>query len=275
MEVAVRVIIIGGDHHNTLAVMRCFGVNKFPLKVYVHSDETSLSNVALSKSKFARGNITLVSQTEEALLKLLTANARSSKDILFPCSDFAEYVIDSNYSLLSNHYIIPGFKGQGGRVAYLMDKMHQFEYAEAHNIPMAKTWLINISKPENGLYSSLVYPCILKPLVSAKGNKSDIQICNTESELLNAITEAQTLNYEEMIIQQFLIKKFEVCAYGCLYDGMSNFNDFSGLVKKEREFPLGSGSTCLATFIDDEPIQGIKNRVLKLLYDEGYRGFMT
>lgn len=266
------VIIIGADHHNTLAVLRCLGKNKADITLLIHSSQISTSKPYIIKSRYAKKYYTC-RENENELLIFLKKLKREEKVILFPCSDFAAYVLDKNYSELSANYIIPGFKNSPGKIVYLMDKWNQWEFARQNGIKMAKTWKIELSK-DIAPINDIVIPCIIKPEISAFGSKSDIHICECEKDLYEAIDSFKEKKYECAIVQEFINKQYEVCAYGCLVDKTSNgVFSFGGVIKKEREWPpRGGGSLTYATFINDARVLEHVNQVLEILYNQGYRG---
>ncbi len=265
-----EVVIIGADHHNTLAAIRCFGKCKCRLKVLVHTNEKDAEKVCVAHSRYAKGNTVCVSEDPQSILEWLLINVADKKQILFPCTDLAEFVIDDNYTLLSNNYILPGFKDKPGMVVRLMDKWKQSKFASEHGLPMAKTWELNCAAgfqvPED-----MVYPCIVKPEISAFGRKGDIVICDTETQLVNALEKMENAKYDVLVVQQFLCKQYEVCAYGCIVNDKNLCA--GGTIRKMREFPpRGGGSLTFARFIDVESVNAIRDRVLDLLYELGYRG---
>ena len=211
------ILIIGGDHHNTLAVIRDLGKNKCNISVLVHGKYENVKMVRVAHSKYAKNVTYIIEEDENKVIEwiLKYSKLKKKKVIIFPCSDFAAYVIDKNAKKLEKYCILPGFIEKPGRVAFLMDKLHQKEFADEYDIPMAKTWKISIENQIN-IPLDMIYPCIIKPELSATGNKSDIRICNSEVELKNALSEFKDKQYVDVLVQQFLLKKYEVCSYGCI-----------------------------------------------------------
>ena len=263
---SVNVVIVGGDHHNTLSLIRCFGKKKISFKVLIHTD-LKPENLMVIRSKYAK-NFELVSQNEIAVLNSLLKNKLNDKQVIVPGSDLAEYVIDKNYEILNEFYYIPGFKNNHGMVIKMMDKFQQKEWADKNDIPMAKSW--HIIKDNNSfvLPSNIKFPCIIKPNISVMGSKGDIKICKNISKL-NECLETTFKEYDDIIIQQYLIKKFEILAMGLISDA----GCIGGVERKIREsIPGGGGSTSLGKFIDEKNILDKVNNVLKVLYADGYRG---
>lgn len=265
-----KVLIIGGDHHNTLAAIRCFAREGVPIEVLVHGKFAKTSEVKISYSKYAK-KIYIVNDNEEDILKWLLKNKRNNRVIIFPCSDIAEYTIDKNYEMIKDSYIIPGFIDRPGRVVFLMDKAEQKRWAEKNGIKMAKTWNIKIKENKYSIPNNIEYPCILKPRISAFGEKSDIRIANNRDEFTRALYELSEKEYTDVLIQKFLKKEYEICAHGCIINDKHKY--YGGVIKKIKEYPpKGGGSLTLAKFIHDEELLGKVDFVIGKLYEEGYRG---
>ena len=47
-----KVVVIGGDHHNTLSIIRCLGKRKIPFIVLVHDDFCKTNELMLKYSKY-------------------------------------------------------------------------------------------------------------------------------------------------------------------------------------------------------------------------------
>lgn len=217
-----RIVIIGGDHHNTLAVIRDLGAHNCDISILIHGKFSSVKDIRVAYSRYARKRVHFVAESENEIFEWLMSNYVHSerKTIIFPCSDLAAFSIDVHYEELSQHYLLPGFTGQGGKVAYLMDKLHQKELADQYGIPMAKTWNLSLEDVEFAIPADMVYPCIIKPQISALGSKADIRICKDKRMLETMLSQLSDMGYKNVLIQQFLRKKYEVCAYGCIIDGL-------------------------------------------------------
>ena len=265
-----EIIVIGGDHHNTLAIARCFGRRKVQFKVLVHEDFKNYEELMISHSKYVKEGF-VVEHNEDSIKKWLLLNkSEENKQFIFPCSDFAEYVIDNNYSELSQYYYIPGFTNRPGLVCKMMDKYEQKKWADSNNILTAKSWNIVKINGEFAIPDDIIIPCIIKPQVSAFGHKTDIKICNNQEELFREITSFNSSSYKELIVQEFIKKDFEICAVGCV---TSAGEVYGGVIKKIRENPPnGGGSLTFAKFIDDVDINKKVNAVLCKLIVDKYNG---
>ena len=264
-----EVIIIGGDHHNTLAIVRCFGKKKISFITLIHGSNITKKDLMISHSKYI-GDVFIVENSEDDIKKWLFNNIKDNKQVIIPCSDLSEYTIDNNYKELSPYYEIPGFKDKAGHVCKLMDKFEQSKWALKNGIKMARSWLMDLKNNKYKVSDDIIFPCIIKPNVSAFGSKSDIKICNNKKEMVSAIKKFREDKYKDVIIQDFLTKEYEVCAVGCI---INNGECYGGIIKKIRENPpRGGGSLTFAKFFDDKKIQEKVNIVLKKLSDYGYNG---
>lgn len=266
------VIIIGGDHHNTLSVVRCLSKQKVSIHVLIHCNSSTLDDIRLASSKYVRGKIETIQANSAAILdRLLAFSDCGVKSMLFPCSDLAEYTIDTNYSLLAKKFFLPGFTDQPGRVCNLMDKFNQKKFADQNGIRMAETWSVDLSDDAVSVPSNICFPCIAKPEISATGSKSDIAISQSEDELLDVLKRFAEKGYQKVLLQRFVKKKYEICAHGAVISQSPYF--CWGIMKRLNEYPSGGlGGTCYAQFIHEREIRSTVEKILKRLHQEGYRG---
>lgn len=266
-----KVIIIGADHHNTLAVVRSLGSVGCDIEILIHENK-DLEDICLSKSKYAKNRTFVVTPQENTMVNWLLNHAeKNEKTVIFPCSDFATYIVDSNYNALKEKFIVPGFVNAPGRVAFLMDKMEQKKFADKYQIPMAKTWSLPCDANELNI-SEISIPCIIKPEISAAGSKADILICKTKEELRKGLKVFSQKGYKNVLVQQFLIKKYEVCSYGCILSERQSVlkqHFAGGSVRKIRDY---GGSTTKAQFITEKCVDDLNTKVVNVLYEMGYRG---
>lgn len=261
------VIVIGGDHNNTLAVLRCLAKNNCRVTLVIHSKD--IKKNAILKSKYVKKYEILKDFDEEIITFLRKYEVKNKKTILFPCSDVAAYTIDYYGDELSNKYLIFGFKNNYGKVCKMMDKYEQYLWANQHGVPIAKTWKMEFENFSKIQISDILFPCILKPEISAFGKKSDICIINTQYEFADRLEDFRMKGYKSVIIQEFIKKEYEICAFGCI----DNTNFHYGIIKKEREYPVeGGGSLTYAKFIKNDKIKKAVENILFLLKEEEFIG---
>lgn len=270
-----KVLVVGGDHHNTLAVIRSLGRARIDFKVLIHGNYSSISDIHISASRYVKSGMLATCPEEDTILEETIyeyGNLTDVRWVLIPCSDFAAYVIDKSTILSPQQFILPGFTNNRGKVALLMDKYEQKLWADRQHIPMAKTWSVNCTDRGFVAPEDVVYPCIIKPEISALGKKTDIVICRDSHALGKGLEELAKKGYRKVLLQQFLIKEHEECAYGCLINQEPYI--CGGIFQKIREcLGAGGGSTSYGYVEDDKYFRdSLAYQVLEKLWKQGYRG---
>ena len=212
-----------------------------------------------------------IQESEQALLDFLLSWHGGIIPII-PTSDFAAMCIDLHFDVLSEKFLLPSIAKKQRLICEYMDKYKQIELAQSYNIRMAKSIVAELDKDEKTIFdkvaSSIGYPCIMKPRISAKGNKTDIKRIESESGLAEAINYYRQKKYNEILIQEFVFKKNELCCFGCITE--NSRKAYFGTLKKIRYYPYEAGaSLSFACFTKNEKM--IYN-VIDLLTDIGYSG---
>lgn len=255
--------VIGADHHTTLALIRCLYKSRCPYQLIIH-DANPTANHKINKSRYGKKAV-IFPEDEARIINWLLQQNTDQKGIIIPGSDFSALLIDRHAEELEDKYFLPGFKGRPGLMAKLMDKMEQKCFADRHGIPMAASW--PVVQKEDGSYvipENLLYPCIVKPEISAFGSKSSIFVAHTHDELVAGLEKLSGA----VLIQQYLTKRYETCAYGVMEEEAPFFR--GGVIKKLHE--SSNGSTIYAECVDNEPSNDTAELVCRILWEEGYRG---
>lgn len=206
-----KIYVIGGNHHNTLGVIRSLGhkdVRPFVLLVSEHED---LKNYVL-RSKYIADYKCF--RDYQGAIDWLIANGEDNRNSVVLCtSDGASSAVDLNYDALVLSYRIPNAK-RSGVITHYMNKEIMSDFAQKIGLRVPPTWVHNFSDP---LPVGIEYPCIVKPLISIEGTKSDIQVCYTPDELNTYIKDAS--HCTRVQIQKFIVKDYEYQLIGCSLDG--------------------------------------------------------
>ena len=205
-----RAIVFGGNHHNTLGVIRSLGRRGVSSVLLLVDDNERTSYVCKSRYICEVHKFPSYDLGVQYLIK--TIPSLDEKYVVVCCSDGAASAIDLNYDVLSTAYYIPNCAKQG-EISRLMSK--EILANEARNIGLSvpTTWL-----SENGnIPVGVTFPCILKPLYSKDGSKEDICVCHDTIELTNYF---MGNHCNRIQIQTFIEKDFEYQLIGCsLYNG--------------------------------------------------------
>jgi predicted ATP-grasp superfamily ATP-dependent carboligase len=200
-----KVIVIGGDHHNTLGVIRSLGEKGLnPHVVIVSMDGNSF----VAKSKYI-GILHIVRTCTEIVPLLLSHYKQENlKPVIICCTDASSSIIDIHSDELRPYFFLPGTLEQG-QVTHLMNKQAMSELAISCGMEIPKTIYPTRYPLTN---EEIVLPCIVKPLVSKDGAKEDIHICRQLSEVNNSLNH---MGPDKVQIQSFIDKDFEYQLIGC------------------------------------------------------------
>lgn len=204
----MNIIVFGGDHHNTLGVIRSLGRSGVMPDVLLHT-RTSNTKKGLLKSKYIN-SFKIVSSCEEGVEYLKTICDERKKQVIICTSDDASSIIDQNRDFLLKYFFIPGCEHQGD-VTRLMNKKTMGELASCVGFTIPRDVVVE----NRDIPSNVVYPCITKPILSIDGNKNDIRVCNNHEELATFLTKTECLKFQ---LQQFIEKEFEYQLIGCSLD---------------------------------------------------------
>lgn len=200
-----KVVVIGGDHHNTLGVLRGLGERgvKSDLILVAHSKVTFVNY-----SKYIAKSIKITSDDNLVDLMLSSYMGENEKPVVICCSDSSSGVIDDNRDKLEPFFLLPGANEQG-RISSLMSKKRMAELAVEVGLNIPQTSYV---KNPNCELSRIKLPCIIKPLESRKGSKKEIAICKTQDDLYRYAASHDVRNDQ---IQDFIDKDFEYQLIGC------------------------------------------------------------
>ena len=119
-------IVIGGNHHNTLGVLRSLG-EKGILSVLILVDSSPEPYVKFSRYISSLHHIHEWNEIPDLLLSIISN--LNYEPVVISCADPASYVLDSRYDDLSNLCFLPLGKKQGD-IIKAMDKCEMTRIAE-------------------------------------------------------------------------------------------------------------------------------------------------
>lgn len=200
-----KVIVIGGDHHNTLGVIRSLGEKGVkPHVIIVSRDGKSF----VAKSKYI-GLLHIVrNDTDIVPTLLMYYKQEDQKPVIICCTDATSSLIDIHSNELRPYFFLPGTDEQG-RVTCLMNKQTMSELALSCGLEIPKT-IYPTHCPITD--EEVLIPCIVKPLVSKDGTKVDIRICRHIREVNESL---EHMGVENVQVQSFIDKDFEYQLIGC------------------------------------------------------------
>lgn len=261
---SINVVVIGAVHHNTLGVVRSLGeakIKKDNIIVFLVGAENKKNIVSTSKY-LKKDNIIFLETDSEIVEKLDLIAVDKVKRVIICCSDGSAEEVIKNNERLKEFFYCPSTKID---ISHLMEKEEQTKIAIACGLKAPYSTILN-----NENYKEWnKFPCIVKPLKSIIGDKSDIKILNNLDELSEIVNSEKKLNLQ---IQEYLKKQFEFQLIGCsLNDG----NDviipgYTNIVRQPKNTNTG--------YLKYSPILNFefdKESVLKFLKTIGYNGLFS
>lgn len=265
-----KVIIIGGDHYNSLGLARVFGINGIkPYGILTTHSKRKKDNFCYA-SKYWEKTWFALDEVECLQILMSEFSGEEEKPVLVPSSDGAAIAIDKNGVELQNYFLIPGFHLQYGKLVHLMDKYNQYKWAIENDLKIAQSLIVQFDGTEKEQVKYQKYPCIVKPVVSSEGKKSDIKKCVNENELLDYLTVLASKGYKRFLVQEFLQKDYEAELFGAI---LKNTENIPYLFSKHvREWPPVGGSVSYHEFIDDDILHKKVFNLLSKIKKSGYIG---
>ena len=208
-----RAVVIGGNHHNTLGLIRSLG--KEGISSFVILINKVQENCYVLKSQYVSGSA--IVEGEEDLIELLRRiKISQKKQVLICTSDRAASIIDKNRKVLENDYYLPGCSIEG-RLTEYMDKEKMAELAK--QVGLRTPYNLTLERNDTNL-EGVVYPCIIKPSKSIDGSKMDIAICQNITELQDHIKKCKANNLR---VEEFISKTEEYQLIGVAVGGGYNY----------------------------------------------------
>ncbi len=262
----IRVVIIGGLHHNTLGVLRSLGeagIDKNSIHIILIGTEITKKNIISSSKYINLDHIFTVQSYDEICSFLLQIACDKKKRVIICCSDGAAEEIIYNKKKLELFYNMPETKME---IKLLMQKDKQGEIAEKCGLKCPKSKVYSVK--ENIDWD--IFPCIIKPIKSIVGaGKDDIVVIYNKDELIKIIPSVVA---ESIQIQQYIKKDIEYQLIGCSLEKGSKIiiPGFTELIRQPQNTNTG--------YLRYNPIVNLNNdmeAVFKFIRKIGYSGLFS
>ena len=239
-----NIIILGRNYSTTLSIARALGAKGCRVDVIYVSVRKDTRIV--SACKYVNNCIEIPRQEPKEILEAIRRMRRDRKQVLFPTDDFTVELLDRNRDELSRDFLLPYINNNDPvrQIEYYMNKQVQLELAQREGFSTAKSWVISLTEDEIPLPSDLVYPCFVKPLLSANGGKNEIGKCASEAELLEKLIALQKKGRSVILVQEFLNITCEYVIGGVCKDQQVLV---PGVIKKTRIAKHNKGVTVSGT----------------------------
>lgn len=210
----INVVVIGGDHYNTLWTVRSLG--KVGIKPSVIVLAPNINKSFVSKSKFVK-TCDYAHDADDLLTRLLTGKSEE-KQVIITCCDQAAEIVDQNQKVLSKSYYIAGCSETDKSLSYWLDKRNMLNLAKEVGLNVAYTCCVDLSKElDVAAFHDLPYPCLIKPEMSNHGSKEDYRICANLDELKVSLASLKNV-CDKVLIQEYLKPDYEATVAGIACD---------------------------------------------------------
>lgn len=256
-----EVIVFGNDHTNSVGVIQSLGKAGYKSVGLLYGTKSDL----VISSKFTSSIIT-AQEPQACIDKVIKTmfDAKTKIPIIATC-DMAALALERNAERLKERFIFE--HSTCYTLDYLAKKENQVRLATEAGFNVPKSWSLKESEviPED-----ICFPCLIKPLVSCEGAKSDIRVCYTKEELQKNLN---TLNYtKNVLLQQYINRDYEISILGC---GLTTGKCIIPAVENKLTlYPKYVGLECLANMQALENEQ-IKSCVENLITSIGYIGLFS
>lgn len=265
----MKIFVFGGDHHNTIGVIRCIAQANSEMEINAIV-KANTDNCLTNTCKYVT-KLYIVASQQEGLEVLLSNCSNKEKHVLICCSDGSAEIVDNHLDELLPFYHLQNAKSETGRIIYYMDKEHITELAEKCGFTIPTSYVMNTESP---IPKSISYPCLTKPLVSIEGRKSDIITCIDENALTDALKSIKAGGCKTVQIQQYIDKEYELSIVGCSLKGGVQLI-LPGIIRKIREYPVKRGSSSFAVMLPWTMYKFDLDPVYKIMCELGYTGLFS
>lgn len=246
----IEAVVIGGDHHNTLGVIRALGRKSVPIDVYL----LHMADIKpyVTSSRYVN-NAFLFDSPDLLGDALVEVGKRDrGKRVILCCHDALAEMLDRRQEELSPFYYLP------------------------HSIFSSVTSLQNKSRMaslarECGMFipeCSKEFPLMLKPVNSVYGSKQDIFVCHNKGEY-DKYFEDHTP--ENTIVQKFIDRSMEYQLIGCVMaDGSIVIPGHSEILR-----PCKGSNTSFLRYSGFNGFECDLESCFKFLEATGFRGLFS
>jgi D-aspartate ligase len=265
-----KIVVIGGNHHNGLGIIRSLGEYGCRVSLIVVGEGKSF----VTKSRYLEKRWIVNNETKVLSILLNEFNDKENKTIILPADDYSASLIDKNINKLKDSFIFPSINNGQGNVLKRMNKFEMNKLAKESGLLVPLSYKVELDKDKKIAniieYMDIKYPCIVKPIQSIDGSKSDISI-NYNSNDLKKNLEKLSDSYNEVLVQEYIEKDGEIGITGFITSNEKKII-IPGIIDKRRQSTKALGSTTYAKIITEEESTFDLNQVKILLKNVGFVG---
>ena len=274
--VIVKIVVLSKGYEAALGIGRSLRAANYDnidlLYVGNNYPEIALcSNVFSSKKHMPKRNEKAV---VDALLNDYGHSGSQGKPVLFSTDDYTTSLIDRHCDELKDLFLMTHVGGyKSGAITRLMEKGNQMSIAQDFGLNVAETWEVRCVEGEYMIPGDIVYPCIVKPEVSAESAaKLYIKACASEKELrshLDDLVKKQV--FINLLIQRLIAIESEYDIHG-ICNGKAVCLPVAH--KKQVTAIYTKGVTVVGKLIDPEELEPAITKLRTLLASLDFYGLV-
>lgn len=253
-----KIIILGNDHTNTLGLVQTLGRTGYYMIASVWGIKTDLVMSSVYCKELYTANT-----PQECIEKIINSSIATDGNpipIIASCDD-AALILEKNKERLKENYVFEHLTS-AYTILKLAEKELQVKLASDAKFNIPKSWSMN---QPGDIPDGITFPCIIKPLISCQGTKSDIHVCKDMEELQKNLNSLKVTT--KVLIQQYIERDYEISILGC---GLKNGDAVIPCVENKLTlYPKFTGLECLAKMEpleDTEIIASIKSLIKTIGY---------
>ncbi len=270
------VIVLSRNYSTGLGVIRSLGAAGYPVDL-IASVKKNGSSVIASSSKYVRNCVEVLTPKiqgnsgEELVRELMKYTTEANqKMILFPVDDFTTSVIDANRNALKKYFLMPEIRGgKYTSINEIMDKTLQGELAKQVGIKTPQEALVSL-RDDIEIPKEVSYPCFVKPLQSVSGHKTEMAVCENESELKSHLLKMKKFfSDRSVLVQEYLNidKEYDLSGV-CTSQGVI----IPAVIEKTRIAQHELGVTMTGKLVCADVLGSVKDKIAALLEEIKYVG---
>lgn len=261
MIIMNKVVVFGNDHTNSVGVIQSLGIAGYKSVGLLFGYKSGI----VASSKYTVEIIT--AKDAQTCIEKLLNNIQTSKEKIpiIACCDIAALTLERNVDRLKEYFLFEYATNYS--LEFLSRKENQVRLATVAGFNVPISWNLQDAKD---IPNDITFPCIIKPLVSCEGAKSDIRVCRTKTELeQNLNTLGHTKN---VLLQQYIDRDYEISILGCSLP--SGQCIIPVVENKLTLYPKYVGLECL---VNMQPLEecSIKASIENLISITGYVGLFS
>ena len=244
-----KVVIIGIYENNRLAMIRPLGKIGYDIDVIALGNRVSKKGVD-SYSKYVSNYYQCKEDEGLGVVDFLMnlCKDHSQKAVLIPVDDFSVVLLDNNYNILKDNFLLPNIHEEQGAIVKWMNKDVQKTHALKCGLNVVDSKTVEIVKGAYILPTGISYPCFPKTQYYVKGAKQFLRKCSDETELIRVLDSICGLQNDVIVI----IEDFKEIEREFSIGGFSDGNNvvISGVIEKQT---ISNGVTMTGRIV---PISG-------------------